>query len=63
MADLDEGVSPGSAYHVTLDQGGDLVGTAETNGTNVAFDTDPETDLWQRLVIDLVGLLPIEEEL
>ncbi len=60
---LDEGVSPGSAYHVTLDEDDDLVWATETNGTIVEFDTDPETTTWQRFVIDVTGLLPIEEQL
>ena len=60
---IDEGVSPGSAFHVTLDQDDDLVWATETNGTNVEFDTDPETSVWQRFVIDMTGLLPIEEQL
>ncbi len=60
---IDEGVSPGSAFHVTLDQDDDLVWATESNGTNVEFDTDPETSMWQRFVIDMTGLLPIEEQL
>jgi putative cardiolipin synthase len=60
---MDEGVSPGSAYHVTLDQDDDLVWATETNGTTEEFDTDPETSMWQRFVIDLTSLLPIEEQL
>ncbi len=60
---IDEGVSPGSAFHVTLDQDDDLVWATELNGTNVEFDTDPETSMWQRFVIDMTGLLPIEEQL
>lgn len=60
---MDEGVSPGSAYHVILDEDGDPVWTAEVNGTTVEFDADPETSRWQRFMIDVVGLLPIEEQL
>ena len=60
---MDEGVSPGSAFHITLGEDDDLVWTAETNGTNVAHDTEPETSLWQRFVVGVVGLLPIEEQL
>lgn len=60
---MDEGVAPGSAYHVTLDKDDDLAWTAETSGTDVAFDTDPETSPWQRFVVDVVSLLPIEEQL
>ena len=57
------GSSPGSAYHVTLNDDGGLVWTAETNGTKAEFDADPETSGWQRFVMNVVGLLPIEEQL
>jgi putative cardiolipin synthase len=60
---MDAGVSPGSAYRITLNDDGGLVWTAETNGTKTNFDTDPETSGWQRFMIDVVGLLPIEEQL
>jgi len=60
---MDEGVSPGSAYHVTLDNGDRLVWTAENNGEKVQYDTDPETNLWARFVFDFIGMLPIEDQL
>jgi putative cardiolipin synthase len=60
---MDEGVSPGSAYHVTLDNDDRLVWTAENNGEKVQYDKDPETNAWERLVFDLVGMLPIEDQL
>ncbi len=57
---MDEGVSPGSAYHVTLDKDDRLVWTAENNGEKVQYDTDPGTNVWERLLFDLIGSLPIE---
>jgi putative cardiolipin synthase len=57
---MDEGVSPGSAYHVTLDNDDRLVWTAETNGEKVQYDKDPETNVWNRLLFDFIGILPIE---
>lgn len=60
---MDDGVAPGSAFRVTLDRNGDLVWSARTDGALVAFDTDPETSLGQRLVIDVLRLLPIEHQL
>jgi putative cardiolipin synthase len=60
---MDEGVLPGSAFHVTLDDDGDLVWTAVTGGKPVMFDTDPETTFWHRRLIDVIGLLPIDEQL
>jgi putative cardiolipin synthase len=60
---MDEGVSPGSAFRVTLDRDDHLTWTADTNGTKVTLDSDPETTFWQRLMIDTIGLLPIDDQL
>jgi len=60
---MDDGVSPGSAFRLSLDQDGDLVWTTTANGTKLELDTDPETTFWHRFMLDLVGLLPIEEQL
>ena len=57
---MDEAVLPGSAYHVTLDKDDRLVWTAENNGEKVQYDKDPETNVWERLLFDLIGSLPIE---
>jgi putative cardiolipin synthase len=60
---MDEGISPGSAYQVTLVNDGRLVWTAENDGQKVQYDTDPETDIWERLLFDFIGILPIEDQL
>jgi len=60
---MDEGVAPGSAFRLSLDAEGNIVWTAETNGTKVTYDADPDTSVWRRFLIDLVGLLPIDEQL
>ena len=60
---MDEGVLPSSAYHVTLDNDGRLVWTAENDGKHVQYDTDPETSVWYRLLLGFVGTLPIEDQL
>jgi putative cardiolipin synthase len=60
---MDEGVTAGSAFHVTLDENDDLVWTAESDGTTVAYDKDPGTSAWQRFMIGFVGMLPIEKQL
>ena len=57
---MDEGVSPGSAYHVTLDKDDQLVWTAENNGEKVQYDKDPGTNVWERLLFDFIGILPID---
>ena len=60
---MDDGVAPDSAFRVTLDSNDNLVWTAETDGVKAESDTDPGTSLWQRFIIDLTGLLPIEKQL
>ena len=57
---MDAGVSPGSAYHVTLDKDDSLVWTAENNGEKVQYDKDPGTNVWERLLFDFIGILPID---
>jgi putative cardiolipin synthase len=57
---MDEGISSGSAYQVTLDNDDRLVWTAENNGEKVQHDKDPETNIWDRLLFDFIAILPIE---
>jgi putative cardiolipin synthase len=58
---MDEGVSAGSAFHVTLDNGDGLLWSTENNGENIQYRKDPETNVWQRFLFGFVGLLPIED--
>jgi putative cardiolipin synthase len=60
---MDEGVAPGSAFHVTLDKNDNLVWTNEYKESKVEYDTDPETSLLYRFLIEIVGMLPIEDQL
>lgn len=60
---MDEGVAPGSAFRVTLDKNDNLVWSAEKNGEKVEYDTDPETSLFYRFLVGIVGMLPIEDQL
>ena len=60
---MDEGVSSGSAFHVTLDENDDLVWATENNQANVEYDKDPETSVWYRFLVGVVGILPIEDQL
>jgi putative cardiolipin synthase len=60
---MDAGAAPGSAFRLSLDEKGDIVWTAEADGATVTYRTDPDTSVWRRFLIDIVGLLPIEEQL
>jgi hypothetical protein len=60
---MDEGVSAGSAFHVTLDGDDSLLWTTRDNGggETIEYHKDPEINAWHRFLFGLVGLLPIEE--
>ncbi len=60
---MDGGVAPGSAYHVTLDEKGDLLWTTQVDGQEVRYHSDPTIGFWRRLQIGILRLLPMQEEL
>jgi putative cardiolipin synthase len=60
---LDEGVRPDNAYHVTLDDDGDLRWTAQVDGHTKVFDKEPETSGWKRFVADFIKVMPVESQL
>jgi putative cardiolipin synthase len=60
---MEGGVAPGNAYHVTLDDDGDLLWTTEIDGKEVRYHSDPETGPWRRFAINILQLLPIEDQL
>ena len=60
---MDEGVAPGAAFHVTLDANDNLVWSTENNDGKVEYYTDPETNLFYRFMVGLIGMLPIEDQL
>ena len=60
---MDEVISPGSAFRVTLDKDDNLVWSAENNEEKVEYDRDPETGFLYRVLIGVIGMLPIEDQL
>jgi putative cardiolipin synthase len=60
---MEGGVAPGSAYHVTLDEKGDLLWTTDIDGREVRYHSDPAIGLGRRLEIGTLRLLPIQNEL
>ena len=60
---MDEGIDPHNAYHVTLDDHGDLKWTINLNGEVIEYDKDPKSSWWQRFVAWLIQALPVEHQL
>jgi putative cardiolipin synthase len=60
LADAFESGIPQRAYEVHLDADGSLYWTETVDGKTVRYDTEPETTAFQRAVVFLLSLLPIE---
>ena len=60
---MENAMAPGSAYHVTLDEKGDLLWTTEIDGKEVRYHRDPAIGPWRHLEIGTLRLLPIQNEL
>ena len=60
---MESAMAPGSAYHVTLDEKGNLLWTTEIDGKEVRYHRDPAIGPWRRLEIGTLRLLPIQNEL
>jgi putative cardiolipin synthase len=61
---MDSGTAPENAYRVVLDDNGNLswIETA-ADGSQVRYDREPQSGFWQRLMADILKLLPIESQL
>ena len=60
---MEGGVTPERAYHVTLDEKGDLLWTTEIDGKEVRYHREPAIGLGRRFAIGILRLLPIQNEL
>ena len=56
---LERGV-PARAYEVRLSDTGELYWIERRDGAGVRHDAEPGTNLWQRLAMALLALLPVE---
>jgi len=65
---MDDGVKPENSYHVILETDTEteterLVWITSIDGKEVRYYSEPETSLWRRFGVWLMGLLPIEKHL
>jgi putative cardiolipin synthase len=60
---MDEGVLPVNSYKVLLDEDGNLQWVTNYEGREACFDTDPESNAWQRFVTGFIRMLPVENQL
>lgn len=63
IAYMNEGVRPENSYRVLLNEEGDLIWVTKVDGQEVRYRKEPETTFGQRLLSDLIMILPIQEQL
>lgn len=60
---LDQGVSAEASYRVERNDAGALIWRTEQNGVRQRWQQEPETHFWQRWLVQVLGLLPLEDQL
>jgi len=60
---MNEGVAPENAFRVVLDDNDDLRWIIEKDGVRLDYDTDPNSTWFQRRLVGLIRLLPVEKQL
>ncbi|MFC4992629.1 phospholipase D family protein [Rubritalea tangerina] len=60
---LDQGVQPENAYKLSLDRWNRILWKTTVDGQEKTWTHSPNTNFWQRLQAETLGLLPIEDQL
>ncbi|WP_417760242.1 phospholipase D family protein [Shewanella sp.] len=60
---MEDGVKPENSYHVERNADGNLHWTTIEQGQVVSYDSDPHSSAWQRFMVGLLQVLPIESQL
>jgi len=60
---MDEGVEFANAYHVTIDERGNVQWKTQVDGKDTTFSKEPETSAWKRFTADFIKILPVESQL
>jgi len=60
---MSEGVSPDNAYRVLLDDNGDLRWIIDTGAERLDYDADPNSTWYQRWLVRMIRVLPVEKQL
>ncbi|MDY0006282.1 MAG: phospholipase D family protein [Spongiibacteraceae bacterium] len=52
--------APRTAYQVKLSENGELYWLEDNSGTQIRYDTEPNTSIWKRMGVYILGKLPID---
>jgi putative cardiolipin synthase len=60
---MHEGVKAENAYRLVLDKNGDIAWMTETKGKKEVYHSDPHTSTWDKLKVNVLQVLPLEDQL
>ena len=63
MAYMNEGIAPKNAYRLKIDAHGHISWTAKEGGKEVVYTSEPKVSGWDKLKVNLLQMLPMEEQL
>ena len=63
MAYMDEGIDLRNAYRLGLDRSGHITWTTIENDKTVTYTSEPKVGIWDKMKVNLLQLLPMEDQL
>ena len=60
---METDLDPANSYRLTLDDNGKLVWTAEGPDGTLTWHKDPGASTWQRIMLRIMGWIPMGKEL
>jgi len=63
IAYMDEGIKAENAYRLGLDKNGHITWTTVENGEKVIYTSEPKVGVWDKMKVNLLQMLPMEDQL
>ena len=63
MAYMNEGIKAENSYHLQLDEQGHIMWITEENDKKKVYRSEPKTGVWDKLKVNILQMLPLEDQL
>jgi putative cardiolipin synthase len=63
IAYMNEGIDLKNAYRLDLDQSGHITWTTIENGKEVIYNSEPRVGVWDKMKVNVLQILPLEDQL
>ena len=63
IAYMNEGIKPENSYHLKLDKNGHITWATVEKGKEIVYTSEPKVNAWDKLKVNLLQVLPLENQL